>query len=63
MICEKIGLSQRMDPVWHCPCCEKTPNGVEIDHIVFAVQTAHFQSLSKDAISFNGMTVIDLTYR
>jgi hypothetical protein len=46
-----------MDPVWHRPCCKKTQNGVEIDHIVFAVQTAHFQSLSKAAISLNGMTV------
>jgi len=47
-----------MDPVWHRPCCKKTQNGVEIDHIVFAVQTAHFQSLSKAAISLNGMTVM-----
>jgi hypothetical protein len=58
MICEKIGLWQCIRPVWHRPCCEKTPNGVEIDHIVFAVQTAHFQSLSKYTFSLNGMTVI-----
>jgi transposase-like protein len=51
-----------MDPVWHRPCCKKTQNGVEIDHIVFAVQTAHFQSLSKAAISLNGMTVMFYLY-
>jgi len=47
-----------MGPVWHRPCCEKTPNEVEIDHITAAVQNAHFQSLPAVNNSLNRMTMI-----
>jgi hypothetical protein len=47
-----------MVPLWHCPCREKARNEVNIDHIVFLAQHAHIQTLSTNAASLNGMTVI-----
>jgi hypothetical protein len=46
-----------MRQVWHRPCCEKTTNEVEINHIVLAVQIAHIQTLPANVASLNRMTV------
>src|ERR1022692_2026909 len=48
-----------MRQVWHRPCCEKTTNEVEINHIVLAVQIAHIQTLPANVASLNRMTVSD----
>jgi hypothetical protein len=52
-----MGFSVRIRQVWHRPCCEKTPNKVEINHIVLPVQIAHIQTLPANVASLNRMTV------